>query len=82
MTDSGYPRQVRRWKRGQPLAEAALVYEGRASDVYVYASVDRTPGFERTVFARVIDFYNSEQVLLQGERLVTLDRPSDSELSF
>ncbi|MDD2805568.1 MAG: hypothetical protein PHV33_08440 [Elusimicrobiales bacterium] len=33
MTDSGYPRQVKLWKRGTPLAEAKLVYEGKQTDL-------------------------------------------------
>ena len=29
LTESGYPRIVKEWKRGTPLAEAAVVFEGR-----------------------------------------------------
>jgi prolyl oligopeptidase len=83
MTDSGYPRLVKRWKRGQPLAEAVTVFEARPKDVYAYALVDRTPGFERTVFARATDFYNTEQSLLGADgRLQVINRPSDSDFSF
>ena len=82
MTDSGYPRIVKRWKRGQPLAEAVTVFEANANDVYGYASVDHTPGFERTVFGRASDFYNSEMSLLVGDKLQTLSRPSDSDFTF
>ena len=28
LTDSGYPRVIKRWQRGQPLASAVTVYEG------------------------------------------------------
>ena len=30
LTDSGYPRIVKRWRRGQPLAEAETLFAGRA----------------------------------------------------
>jgi prolyl oligopeptidase len=33
MTESGYPRIVKRWKRGTPLASAELVYEGDVTSV-------------------------------------------------
>lgn len=33
MTDSGYPRIVKRWTRGTPLAGAALVHEGEPTSV-------------------------------------------------
>ncbi len=82
MTTSGYPRIVKRWKRGTPLAEAKTVYEGRPEDVYAFVSVDPTPGFERTVFFRAPDFYSSELALLQGERLVPLAKPRDATLRF
>ena len=39
MTASGYPRTVRLWKRGTPLSESEVVYEGEEKDVSVHASV-------------------------------------------
>jgi prolyl oligopeptidase len=84
MTDSGYPRVVKRWQRGTPLAQAVTVFEGEAKDVAAYASVDHTPGFERTTFGRYTDFYNSKQWLLgtDGKTLQALDYPSDARFSF
>lgn len=79
LTDSGYPRQVKRWRRGTPLAEAEVVYEGEVTDVAVAAGHDPTPGFERDFVSRMIDFYRSEQFLLtaSGER-VRIDVPDDA----
>jgi prolyl oligopeptidase len=86
MTDSGYPRVIKRWKRGTPLAEAVTVFEGEAKDVAVSVSVDLTPGFERTLFFRSLDFYNSRVFLLdrdaKGDKLVPLDIPSDASPAF
>ncbi len=82
LTEAGYPRVIRRWRRGQALAQAETVFEGRPQDVAAYASVDRTPGFERTVFGRQLDFYNSEVQLLQGDRLLPVDKPRDAMLTF
>jgi len=82
MTTSGYPRIIKRWQRGTPLAAASTVFEGEMADVAVDVSVDRTPGFERTVFARAVDFFNQRRFLAtpQGNRL--LDIPSDASWSF
>ncbi|MFD8637128.1 S9 family peptidase, partial [Streptomyces sp. NPDC059656] len=44
MSGSGYPLQVRRWRRGTPLAEAELVYEGRDTDLSASGWHDDTPG--------------------------------------
>jgi len=82
MTDSGYPRIVKRWKRGTALAAATTVFEGEKKDVAVAVSVDRTPGHERTLFVRSLDFYNSQYFLLQGDKLVALDVPSDASPAF
>ena len=83
MTEAGYPRVIRRWQRGAPLAQAAIVFEGQSKDVAAFASVDRTPGFERTVFGRYTDFYNSVQWLLGADgELQPLDYPSDARFAF
>lgn len=82
LTDSGYPRTVRLWRRGTPLAAAPVVFEGEAGDVSAWVSVDRTPGFERTVFGRSLDFYNTRVWLAEGDRLRPVDKPDDASLSF
>ena len=82
MTQSGYPRVIKRWQRGTPLVEAITVFEGEPQDVSVGVSVDKTPGFERTSFTRSLDFYNHKRFLLQAESLVPLDIPSDASPSF
>lgn len=82
MTNSGYPRIIKRWQRGTPLSAAVTVFEGEAQDVAVGVSVDKTPGFERTLFSRATDFYNQKFFLLDGSTLVPLDIPSDASPSF
>ena len=82
MTDSGYPRLVKRWRRGTPLAEATSVFEAEARDVSASVSVDRTPGFERTVFSRALDFWRARRLLLQGDQLVAIDVPDDAQIAF
>ncbi|MFJ1865113.1 prolyl oligopeptidase family protein [Streptomyces sp. NPDC088097] len=64
MSTSGYPLQVRRWRRGTPLTEARLVYEGQAGDISASGWHDDTPGFERDFLSRQIDFWNAEMFLL------------------
>ncbi len=82
LTDSGYPRVIKRWQRGQPLAQATTVFEGQAQDVSVSVSVDATPGFERTVFTRSTDFYHHQQFLLVGDRLQPINLPDDADITF
>ncbi|HZU48841.1 MAG TPA: prolyl oligopeptidase family protein [Mycobacterium sp.] len=81
LTESGYPRVVKRWRRGEPLAEAQTLFEASRSDVLVAASVDRTPGFERTMLRRAIDFFNDEVYELRGDELIRIDAPTDATVS-
>ncbi|EHR72645.1 serine protease, S9A family peptidase [Burkholderiales bacterium JOSHI_001] len=82
MTDSGYPRVVKRWQRGQPLASAVTVFEGEKQDVGVGISVDMSSGRPRVLLQRSLDFYRSRQWLLQGKRLLPLDKPEHARLQF
>ncbi|BBZ62771.1 prolyl oligopeptidase family serine peptidase [Mycolicibacterium monacense] len=81
LTESGYPRLVKRWRRGTPLTEAETVYSGEPADVIVTASVDRTPGFERTVVRRAVDFFNDEVYELRAGELSRIDAPTDATVS-
>jgi prolyl oligopeptidase len=82
LTESGYPRLVKRWRRGQPLDEAETVFSAASTDVVVAASVDRTPGFERTMLGRTIDFFNDEVYELRGGELIRIDAPTDATVSM
>ncbi len=81
MTKSGYPRVIKQWKRGTPLAQAKAVFEVQNADVYAYAYTTRDRGFERTVFGRGIDFYNSENTVLVNGKMVKIDKPLDANFS-
>lgn len=82
LTDSGYPRVIKRWRRGTPLTDAEIVFSGARTDVRVSASVDRTPGFERTLLGRALDFWNEEVYELRGTELIRIDAPTDASLSI
>lgn len=82
LTESGYPRVVKRWRRGQPLAEAQTIFEGDPADVLVAASVDRTPGFERTLISRALDFFNEEVYEMRADELIRIDTPTDASISI
>ncbi|WP_418315738.1 prolyl oligopeptidase family serine peptidase [Piscinibacter sakaiensis] len=83
LTDSGYPRFTKRWRRGTPLADASTVFEGRTQDVSVRAAVDDTPGFERSFFIRSRDFFHREVFLLGADgSLQPLAVPDDSSFGL
>src|SRR5262249_55224269 len=66
-TTSGYPRTVRRWRRGTLFAEAETIFEGLADDVFVYVNVDHEAGFKRTFVVRHFSFYDSEKFIVDRD---------------
>jgi prolyl oligopeptidase len=82
MTNSGYPRIAKRWRRGTPLASAEVVHEGLAEHVSVGAFRDHTPGFEREVVRVGTTFWTSEVFLLKDGEKVRFDKPDDANLAW
>ncbi len=82
LTRSGYPRTVRRWRRGTPIADAETVFEGDESDVAVGVTVATMEGFEHHVFERAPDFFTSRTFLLRGDDLVVVDVADDASVRF
>ncbi len=82
LTDSGYPRLIKRWRRGTPLSAAETVFEAAPSDVSADVSVDLTPGYERTILQRSIAFWNSKRFLLVAGALRPVDVPADAQVDF
>ncbi len=82
LTESGYPRIVKQWKRGTPFESAEVVYEGKPSDMYISAGHDDTPGYERDFVVRTIAFYNDELYLRATDgSLRKVDVPNSAQKS-
>lgn len=81
-TRSGYPRTVRRWRRGTPLGSSPEVFAGEPDDLLVAASHDPTEGHERDVAVRALAFYASETFLLREDGPVRLDLPTSARVAL
>lgn len=81
MTTSGYARQVKLWKRGTPLTEAKLVYEGLDTDVAAFGYQMRDGEKTYLFLGRSITFYSSTYSVLQNGKPVKLDIPEDHDIS-
>jgi prolyl oligopeptidase len=81
LTESGYPRLVKRWRRGTSLDDAETLFSGSREDVLVAASRDHTPGFERTFLSRAVDFFNDEVYEMRDDELIRIDAPTDATVS-
>ena len=80
MTSSGYPRIVRRWRRGTPLETAEVVFTAEHTDMAAAASHDSTPGFERDFVIRARAFYDMEVYLLDGNDLRRIEVPHSAQV--
>ena len=80
LTSSGYPRIVKQWTRGTPLASAKPVYDGKPDDMYISALHDDTPGFQRNFVSRTLAFYNDELYLRGADgQLTKIDAPNSAQ---
>jgi prolyl oligopeptidase len=66
MTTSGYPRIVKRWQRGTPLASARAVYEGKSQDVAATGVVFHEPSSDIALVQRDISFFTAEYYALDA----------------
>jgi prolyl oligopeptidase len=79
LTTSGYPRIVREWRRGTPLADARVVFEGRIDDVGVSLTTIEAPAGNNHLITRSPAFFQGENFLSVSDRLVRLPIPLDAE---
>jgi prolyl oligopeptidase len=80
LTDSGYPRTARLWKRGEPIEEATEVFAGEQADVAagVYRTWDRDQSYD--VAYRVPSFFETLNYLYMGDgEFLHIDIPADAD---
>ena len=81
MTRSGYPRQVKRLKRGQAIADAAPVFEVSEQDVGAWPSVTHEKDSRVEMMTRVISTRRNEGFVVRDGKLVKLDLPDTVDAS-
>lgn len=62
LTTSGFPRQARKWKRGTPLADAPVVFEGKRRDVSAGVDYDQLENLH--LASRATSFFETLQYWL------------------
>jgi prolyl oligopeptidase len=77
LTDSGYPRIVKLWKRGTPLSSAETIFEAGTEDVGAFGSSDILSDGRYDLVQRVPAFFRQEMFVRLGDRLVRLEVPED-----
>ncbi len=64
LTTSGYPREVRVWKRGEPLNKAKIIFQGKTSDVDSSGWTSFHPKSKMEFVERDITFYRAIDYVL------------------
>ena len=82
LTESGYPRITKIWKRGKPLSAAKTIFEGETTDVSVGCYVINTPERQYDVIYRGITFYTSHTYVIEDGKPLKIDIPDDAELGW
>jgi len=82
LTRSGYPRQLKLWKRGTPLAAAKPLLEGGVDEVGLWAWGEHLNGRQQFVLERRTSFFAGKQYLLRDGWLVELPKPDDAQASL
>lgn len=77
MTNSGYPRIAKIWKRGTPLSEAETIFTGDTTDVAVSAYTINNPERNYEIIQRGITFYTSYTFARENGKLIKFDFPDD-----
>ena len=80
LTDSGYPRIAKEWRRGTPLADAVTVFEGAKEDVSVGVYSSHQPEGRYDFAYRTPEFFRGTSYMILGGRLVKIDIPDDADM--
>lgn len=81
-TDSGYPIEVRLWKRGEKAEQAPVVFRGEKSDVSVTGFVVRDEAEDKdyVFYQRSLSFYTAEYHVPKDGKSFKLPLPIDVEV--
>ncbi len=82
LTTSGYPRIIKKWQRGTPLASAKILYEVKEDEMQTYPFTIYKNKTAYRFIGRQINFYTYETFFLTDEdKLVQLPIPNSSYMN-
>lgn len=80
-TTSGYPKQVKVWKRGTDLAEAELLHDGNATDVGSWGFSSYRDGKVYAGLFQMNTFYTGKSFAYHHGLMIPLDVPEDARFT-
>ena len=79
MTTSGYPKQVKIYKRGTKLENAKTILDVPETNVGVFSSSTFYNNKSLSFVTNMIAYYNTELYFLSGEKLQKINCPKDAD---
>jgi prolyl oligopeptidase len=79
MTTSGYPRQVKLWKRGKLLKDAQLLYEAETTDVFASGFIIRDGDKQHTILVKFSSYLSIQSSVWLKNNIIPLDIPKDAQ---
>jgi len=80
LTDSGYARFSKLWRRGTPLTQALVKFAGLTQDVGVDVLVLNDHGHQYVLARRYPTFFTTHISVLKNEQWIKIDKPDDAEV--
>ena len=81
MTDSGYPRIVKQWKRGTPLSQAKTIYTANKKSMAANAFRMDDNNQPIDIISESTSFWSSDKYQIEGETLIKLKIPTSAQIS-
>lgn len=78
MTTSGYPNQIKLWKRGTALKDAQLIHTGNLTDVGSFGGIQRDGETQYVQIYQATTFYTRQMKIWYNNTLTTLDLPKNA----
>jgi len=78
MTTSGYPRQVKLWKRGTLLKDATLLYQGEKEDILASGFIFRDGSTKYKSVVRYVSRTDVSYFIVVDDKQIKLDIPGDA----
>ncbi len=81
MTDSGYPRISKLWKRDTPLTDAKTLFTGNKTDVGTWGVVFATPDASYPIIIQATSFYTQTIYYYKDDSLKVIEIPDDANIN-
>ncbi len=81
MTESGYPRIIKKWKRGTALSEAQTLYTASEKSMAASAYRLNQDSYSIDIINETTSFWSNKKFLLKEDKIIPIQLPDSANLS-